>query len=342
MTNTLEKNYNGIDLCKYLMAFFVVAIHTHPLDRVTNDFIITIYTTIVSFAVPFFFITTGFLLFIKMKGNYYDKDNILRIKKYIKKTVRLYLIWTIVYMPLTIYGYIVDGKSISYNILEFIRGLFFIGEHFYSWPLWYLLSIIVSLSIIYIFLKLNMSEKNIIIISIVVFFGANLMTYLTSITGQLSGILLIIVKLFEGVFGTGRLFTGLAYISIGMYIAKRDIDVKKHLIILMVFLGFAGNCLLPDVIKEFALLIAVSSLFLLALFTSLKDSKYFYNLRKTSSVMYFTHMIFFFLYSYIVRDIGYYGVDAFIATVLSTSLLAQIVIILERKSNMKWLKYLFG
>lgn len=175
-----------------------------------------------------------------------------------------------------------------------------------------------------------------------VFFAANLMTYLTSITSQLSGILLIIVKLFESVFGTGRLFTGLVYISIGMYIAKHDITIKKYPIIFLVFLGFIGNCLLPDVIKEFALLIAVSNLFLLALSTSLKDSKHFYNLRKTSTVMYFTHMIFFFLYSYIVKDIGYYGIDAFIGTVLPTLLLAQVIIFLEKNSNMKWLKYLFG
>ncbi|MDU5208180.1 MAG: acyltransferase family protein [Clostridium sp.] len=342
MTNTLIKKYNSIDLCKYFMAFLVVAIHTHPLEGCENNLIMTIYNTIVSFAVPFFFVSTGFLLFIKIKDDYYEKENILRVKKYIVKTIKLYLLWTIVYIPFAIYGYMVDSHGIVYNILEFFRGLFFIGEHFYSWPLWYLLSTIVSLSIIYALLKLKVSEKNILAISITIFLIANLMTYLTTITGQLSGILLLIVKLFKGVFGTGRLFTGLVYISVGMYIAKHDITVKKYQIISMVLLGFVGNCLLSDVIKDFALLVAVIGLFLLVISTSLKDSNIFYNLRKTSTVMYFTHMIFFFVYSYLLRNVGYYGVDAFIITVVSSLIFAKIVIILEKKDNMKWLKYLFG
>ncbi len=95
VTNTLIKKYNSIDLCKYFMAFLVVAIHTHPLEGCENNLIMTIYNTIVSFAVPFFFVSTGFLLFIKIKDDYYEKENILRVKKYIVKTIKLYLLWTI-------------------------------------------------------------------------------------------------------------------------------------------------------------------------------------------------------------------------------------------------------
>lgn len=66
------KNYCGIDLIKFFMAIIVVAIHTHPLEHCSNEILIRIYNSIVSSAVPFFFISSGFLLGSKLKKDVAD------------------------------------------------------------------------------------------------------------------------------------------------------------------------------------------------------------------------------------------------------------------------------
>ena len=66
--------YNGLDLLKFFMAILIVMLHSfaskdgHPL----LDFEISQCFTRV--AVPFFFITSGFLLFRKMPLNLSEKD----------------------------------------------------------------------------------------------------------------------------------------------------------------------------------------------------------------------------------------------------------------------------
>lgn len=117
-----KERYNSLDLCKWFMAVFVIAIHTHPLDAYASETVLTIYNAIVNIAVPIFFIISGFLLFNKMDGCDTSKENLTRIKNYFFKILKRYCIWTVIYLPLTIYYYIINGKSIYYNIFYFFRG----------------------------------------------------------------------------------------------------------------------------------------------------------------------------------------------------------------------------
>lgn len=54
-------SYSSIDLAKFLMAFCVIAIHTQPLVNCNNDFILSIYDSVVRLAVPFFLYYFWFL-----------------------------------------------------------------------------------------------------------------------------------------------------------------------------------------------------------------------------------------------------------------------------------------
>lgn len=68
--NGVYKKYNAIDLTKFIMAIFVVALHVEPLKGMQGTFFYQIYNTIARMAVPFFFITSGYLLFYKMTEDY--------------------------------------------------------------------------------------------------------------------------------------------------------------------------------------------------------------------------------------------------------------------------------
>ena len=47
---------------KYIMAFCVIAIHTLPLKNVQNEVVTSLFDTFVSLAVPFFFLSSGYLV----------------------------------------------------------------------------------------------------------------------------------------------------------------------------------------------------------------------------------------------------------------------------------------
>ena len=63
-----NKNYNAIDLTKFIMAIFVVIIHTNPLLSFTNGntFWDLLIDRLTDLAVPFFFMASAFFLFKKM------------------------------------------------------------------------------------------------------------------------------------------------------------------------------------------------------------------------------------------------------------------------------------
>lgn len=92
------KHYNSIDLLKFLMSFFVIAIHT-AYDQVL------LMRLICPWVVPMFFVISGFLLqrrismqrSVEVCGK--RVENLLGgvINSYIIKLVKLYILWTLLY-----------------------------------------------------------------------------------------------------------------------------------------------------------------------------------------------------------------------------------------------------
>lgn len=83
-----NEEYVNIDLFKLIMAICVVAMHINPFAACSNEYIVNLYDVTVRMAVPFFFMSTGFL--IAKKGNDYRTA----FKRVLKKTARLYCIWS--------------------------------------------------------------------------------------------------------------------------------------------------------------------------------------------------------------------------------------------------------
>ena len=61
------KSFSCIDIMKFIMAIFVVAIHTNPFVNFQNQYISRFFNNLFQVAVPFFFLATGFLLQKKME-----------------------------------------------------------------------------------------------------------------------------------------------------------------------------------------------------------------------------------------------------------------------------------
>nr|RQE06709.1 hypothetical protein D6110_07290 [Lactococcus lactis]RQE16770.1 hypothetical protein D6116_10995 [Lactococcus lactis]RQE28109.1 hypothetical protein D6117_11445 [Lactococcus lactis] len=123
------------------MVVCVVAIHTQPLYSIQSIVVQLLFDTITSLAVPYFFSVSGFLLFSKIDENISCRKNMEVCKRYLSRVLSLYVIWNIIYLPITIFGFKENNMSFARYVLDCIRGFLFICQQFYSWQLWYLLSV---------------------------------------------------------------------------------------------------------------------------------------------------------------------------------------------------------
>ena len=156
MMTRARNTYPNLDLAKIIGALLVVTIHTAPfkdISRLTNFFITNVIARI---AVPLFFAISGFLFFGKLQ---YENGkikkcagNISQLIRYVKKTVFLYLAWSLLYILLIkLPFWYQSGWWGMYAIKDCLAATVLVGSHYH---LWYLLALIYAMPILYFVLRL--------------------------------------------------------------------------------------------------------------------------------------------------------------------------------------------
>ena len=64
---TMKKQFNAIDVLKFVMAMFVVMIHVKP--NAHSEGLTMVFTPFLSIAVPVFFVVSSMLIFSKLNGD---------------------------------------------------------------------------------------------------------------------------------------------------------------------------------------------------------------------------------------------------------------------------------
>lgn len=117
-----HKNFDMIDVFKFVLAVFVVSVHTHA----------TGFDWVGKIAVPFFFIVSG-VLFFRKAGL---RPSAIDVAKYSKRIGIIYVVWILFYMPF----YVTKPVSISGVMLAFLTG------HIPGFaPAWYLPASIIGM-----------------------------------------------------------------------------------------------------------------------------------------------------------------------------------------------------
>lgn len=137
LKNENNKNRkNGIDLFRLIGAFFIMCIHTNY-GNLNQEYVDSL-RLVSRWAVPFYFIATGFFL-----GNKIDYNNLdfKRIEKNVSMLISILIISSIIYLPLDfIHGNninsIVNILTGSYFHLWFIGGL--LVGYIFIWYLYYI------------------------------------------------------------------------------------------------------------------------------------------------------------------------------------------------------------
>lgn len=135
----------GADLLKFFLSLVVVWIHTGTSD---------LYG-LVNVAVPIFFVLSGFFLFGKIGRGKHDSAT---VQNWLFKTLQLYLLWTLIYLPFAVIGFRMEATPLLKASAIWLQNVAFVGENYLSWPLWYLLGLLQAGLIIWTCEKLHLPQ----------------------------------------------------------------------------------------------------------------------------------------------------------------------------------------
>lgn len=348
-----KQTFRGIDLIKFLCAILVVSIHAAPFGQtgITLNRLLNFGTQhyLARLAVPFFFMCTGFLVFRKqpLEGFTFRTGAHAAWKMY-----RLYLIWTVIYIPLIINKYLPGGHVTLPALVGVIRNFLLTGSYVH---LWYLNASGFVLLLVSFLLHKKVKIRSMLIVSFVL--------YLLGLLSQsYFGLMRVMerfptfwkaAELFMWVIKTTRsgLFEGFFFVSLGIFIAKTPLRISLK----QAVAGFVCSMalLLAEVvillnigwIREYDMYVflvpAVFFLFCIAARLELKQRRVYLILRKLSALVYFVFMI----ARWFVDRLPVPGWAWFVRFwgVLVLSLLASaLIIFLSERRPFKWLKKVYS
>lgn len=136
----------AIDTMKLIAAFLVVAIHVSPFQSIngTADFIAT--RVVARIAVPYFFMVSGCFVLAgyeknsKKSGRRDRGKNGGRVGRFFKKTALLYLVATLLYLPVNLYAGNFKGLTVGRGM----KDLLFDGTFYH---LWYLPAVLTGMAL---------------------------------------------------------------------------------------------------------------------------------------------------------------------------------------------------
>lgn len=332
--------YHAVDLMKYVCALLVIVVHTFPFYETLPTVGFFSSNIVGRIIIPFFFVSAGYFLYLGLQ----HKDETY-FRNYIKRLIKLYLIWSLVYIP---FGLIKVSTMVHLSgwlyLGALVVAIFNIGTYYH---LWYMAALIFAMIFCHTFLK-KFSMKALIVVGGILFCFGCLETYHGLITNET---LLKGVNLYFTVMFTTRngLFFGVLFVALGMALAKNQNFLKiPHPLVLSV-LSFILLCIEAFSVRHFQLAIDYNMYFstipfIVCWFTHLLQVKLnlpfnFKRLRESSTIIYFSHAMYLELVPLVLSWIGFAGIYQVNGAVRFFSVLPLTLITTEViRHHLPWLK----
>lgn len=314
LSNTLvNKKHYSVDLCKMFMALVVVSGHTRPFVNCSNPIVLAIYNQILYLAVPFFFLASGYMFSRKLSSFSDTKQNVNVTIAYLCRLTKMYLIWSLIYLPLAILAYWRDDLSLFHSILSYVQDLVLVGHHYNSWHLWYLLSSIYAYIFVLVMLRLQLNHKKWIITIGFVCLLSIFIDEISAYSKPLPAVLHAVRSLISRTIVSGRILRGAFFIPVGILMGNRNISLRKCLIL---FIGcFCVNFFIEnELISNILTYVCGVALFGTLLHINLRDQYIYIVLRKLSTDVYLIHMYIWSIYCSLVYKKVHFGWDSFFVT----------------------------
>lgn len=225
----MMNRYESFDTIKFFAVLSVLIIHAGflfnvQLNGVDLSYYGVLFNTTSRYAVPFFFITAGFLFTIKAsKAGYY--------KGYILKLIKIYMIWSLIYLVSGVLYQVFLGASVPGYLKETlsVTDFLYYGRKI-SEPLWFMPALIIAVSLVALSCKYRFFK---------VLFPVAVLLHLTGLFAlpQNYGIFFSLP-----VFTRDALFFGLFYVALGSFMAQNEryksVPLKPFLWILLTVISF--------------------------------------------------------------------------------------------------------
>ncbi len=154
MEKDLKKDFTGIDIFKFLFSLAVIAIHV-SVHSFTCTTLPDMLHWLIFLCVPFFFITSGFLVARKVDML---QDNV-EVRAFFRhrsfQLLRIYCCWLLIYLPITVYLTIRNHSDVWKSVKGYVFSVLFDGQSEYAWPLWF----IYSMAIVFFIFSLLKTRK---------------------------------------------------------------------------------------------------------------------------------------------------------------------------------------
>ena len=300
MSNSCKKSevYNGIDAFKAIAAILIVLLHA---IETTDYFAGGVKFVFTRFAVPFFFITSGFFF---SRGLHRAEDPSRYFRNYEKNLLKIFFVWGIlIYGPFTITSYVTAnrGAGILKIFALLVRRMLVIG----SGPYWYLVALVCSTAVIY--WCHSKKKEGFLVAGIIV--GLLLEVAYSCFQGVLSQIAIFrwFFKVIYAVYSWefNFLMFGIPFAGIGYFIYKKNVHISSKISACIFFLATLLRIVeyrLPVLFSDVqfwreneisvVFIIQAISFFCLAKELNFKiTKKCSLTLRQWSSCVYFSHAI---------------------------------------------------
>ncbi len=354
--NSTATSYAALDVFKFVLAFFVVAIHTAPFSSVDPTLSYFVNGCLTRLAVPFYFIVSGFLCFRKTDPERFDPRRPLRTAY---KCFRLYCLWTLIYLPLILETVWKQEHSLAYKAAQLASRFVFSGSYLH---LWYLNATVFSLLLVSFLLSRKRRASQIV--------AAGFFFYLIGLLGQGYSALLqplrnvprvwdLLMLTRRLIIGTrSGLFMGFLFVGLGLYQAWRPARLGRKrtgalfLAFLLLLIGeaFALRALGWTYSQDMYLFLAPAAflLFLLALGIPVPESWDTGRLRSCSTLIYLDHLWVSSLLSRIVRRLfgetffTEHSLLRYVLVCVFAWALARLILRLSESERLRWLKKLYS
>lgn len=338
--------YTVLDKVKFLMALEVVLIHTQPWQSLGSEWIANACNILTDSAVPFFFMASGFLLFRKVKKPF-GEEGAGRFSVYMKKITSLFLIWTFLYLPVTLYGeFVVYNVSVEKGILKMIRNFLFVGNDYNGWHLWYLHGLLIAGGLTWLLLKAGMRIPQITAVAALCFLTGILLDYMYAGAFGASIPVQKLSEIYFAVFQTTRngIFHGFLYFTVGGCVAYRKREIRPGLTAAIAVCGYLGGYLLYDslFLRKLLVCMASISIFVLVIVLQKKGRKPCRKFRRASVVIYLVHMLFYSLFvDVLTKGKTVYGWKVCIFTLAGSLIVAAFVVGARENGKYPFLSTIF-
>lgn len=296
-----RKNYDAIDIAKLVSALLVVCIHTFPFADISMNANFVVVSILARLAVPFFFISSAYFFFRKIDfhKSYRDSENKAVLIKYLKRLGKIYLIWSLLYLP---YNFILihQGGFSIVSVIRYLRDVLFTGSYYH---LWFLPSLMFSITVSY-YTILKFGVKKTMVFSSVCYIIGMMGNLYPNLIEQIP-VIGHLFELYETVFVTTRngLFFGMIFVTLGAYAIRYPNKAEQNQISLyagMSFVLLVIECLflklngfIYDLSSMYLMLIpCVYFIFIRLLQVNMKPKPMYHTFRILSLLIYVSHILF--------------------------------------------------